>query len=175
MTDTLKTLKSLRQSRRFDGRAIPEDDLQTILEIARWTGSARNIQPWQLIVVQEKAALQALADVRELNGWLADAGCAIAIALPSAGGLGAEYDEGRLSERIMLAAAVLGLGSGTAWFVDDEQRERARALLGLPEELTVRSLVVLGYVDQESTAGTAKTGGRKPLDEIVSWERYGAS
>ncbi|MCA9833273.1 MAG: nitroreductase family protein [Thermomicrobiales bacterium] len=173
MSDTLKTLKSLRQSRQFDGHSIPVEDVQTILEIARWTGSARNIQPWQLIVVQEKAALQALAEVRDLNSWVADAGCVIAIALPSAGGLGAEYDEGRLSERIMLAATTLGLGSGTAWFVDDEQRAQARDLLDLPEDLSVKSLVVLGYVDQPSLAGSAKIRGRKPLDEIVSWERYG--
>ena len=67
MSDTLKTLKSLRQSRQFDGHSIPVEDVQTILEIARWTGSARNIQPWQLIVVQEKAALQALAEVPSLR------------------------------------------------------------------------------------------------------------
>ena len=45
MIDTLKTLKNLRQSRRFDGSAMPADDLQNILEIARWSGSSRNGQP----------------------------------------------------------------------------------------------------------------------------------
>lgn len=171
MTDALKNLKSLRQSRRFDGSAIPAQDLQTILEIARWTGSARNLQPWQMIVVQDKNRLAELGAIRELNVWMENASCAIAIALPEPTPLGADYDEGRLSERIMLAAAALGIGSGTAWYIDEEQRAQARTVLNLPEGLTVASLVVLGYA--EAATGRASHGGRKSLSEIVSYEQFG--
>ncbi len=171
MSDTLKTLKSLRQSRQFDGRLIPIEDLQTILEVARWTGSARNRQPWHLIVVQDKQRLAELGAIRDLNIWMNNAGCAIAIAMPVPAPLGADYDEGRLSERVMLAASALGIGSGTAWFVDDEQVEKARTLLNLPEDLSVTSLVVLGYA--EIASGFVGHGGRKPLTEIVSYEVFG--
>lgn len=171
MTDTLKTLKSLRQSRRFNGEPIPADDLQTILEIARWTGSSRNSQPWQLIVIHDRHLLAELAAVRDLNAWMAKASCAIAIAMPDPPSTGTNYDEGRISERIMLAASALGIGSGTAWYVNDEQKEAARTLLHLPDGLSVTSLVVLGYA--EATSGVAGSGGRKPLTEIVSYERFG--
>lgn len=171
MTDTLKTLRSLRQSRRFDGQPIPADDLQAILEIARWTGSARNRQPWHLIVIQDKHTLTALGGIRDLNAWMATASCAIAIAMPVPAPLGAEYDEGRLSERIMLAASALGIQSGTAWFVDDEQIAKARATLDLPDDLAVKSMVILGYADISS--GFVGGGGRKPLREIVSYEGFG--
>lgn len=171
MTDTLKTLKSLRQSRQFDGQPIPTGDLQTILEIARWTGSARNRQPWQLIVIQDKNRLVELGAIRDLNAWMGNASCAIAIAMPVPAPLGTDYDEGRLSERIMLAASALGIGSGTAWYVDDEQKEQARRLLNLPEDISVTSLVVLGYA--ETASEFVGSGGRKPLSEIVSYERFG--
>lgn len=172
MSDTLKVLKSLRQSRRFDGQPIPANDLQTILEIARWTGSARNRQPWQLIVIQDKRTLVTLGDIRDLNAWMASASCAIAIAMSVPAPLGADYDEGRLSERIMLAAAALGVQSGTAWYVDDEQVAKAKATLELPEDLSVKSLVVLGYA--ESASGFVGGGGRKSLTEIVSYEVFGS-
>src|SRR5690554_6744061 len=95
MADTIKTLKSLRQSRTFDGSSIEPDHLQTILEVARWTGSSRNSQPWQLIVVDDREQLKRLANVRELNLWMENAACAIAIVMPEGSTIATQYDEGR--------------------------------------------------------------------------------
>lgn len=173
MTDTtLRTLKNLRQSRHFDGTPIPDAELQQILEIARWTGSSRNGQPWQLVVVDHKEQLNHLADVRELNTWLRDAAVAIAIVLPGEANVAHSYDEGRLTERIMLAADVLGYGSGTAWFTSDEEKSAAKKILGVPEGETLRSLVVLGRVAADAPSG-GKLSGRKPLEEIVSYNTFG--
>ena len=173
MTDsTLRTLKNLRQSRQFDGQPIDEADLQTILEIARWSGSSRNGQPWQLVVVDDREQLKRLANVRELNAWMENAAVAIAIVLPGEGNVSHPYDEGRMSERIMLAADVLGLGSGTAWFTDDEQKAAAKDILGVPAGETLRSLVVIGHVAAGGSDGKSG-GGRKELAEIVSYNRFG--
>ncbi len=173
MADTLKTLKTLRQSRRFDGTKLSAGELQTILDIARWTGSSRNSQPWQLVVVDDSALLQHLADVRPLNAWLAHAAVAIAIVLPAETNASHNYDEGRLSERIMLAADVLGLGSGTAWFTTAEEQAAARKLLGVPDDTTLRSLVVIGRVSDDPAERGRGSGGRKPLEEIVSYNAFG--
>lgn len=172
MTDTLKTMKSLRQSRRFDGTAMHADHLQTILEVARWTGSSRNSQPWQLIVIDDREQLKRLANVRELNKWMEEAACAIAIVMPEGSTIATQYDEGRMSERIMLAADVLGYGSGTAWFTKDEEITAAKNLLQVPEEAALRSMVVIGRVKDGATP-KSDSGGRKPLEEIVSYNAYG--
>ena len=172
MADTLTDLRTLRQSRAFDGQPIPADDLQQILDVARWTGSSNNVQPWQLIVVQNRDALRQIAAIRDINVWVEHASAAIAIALPAGQVNTFAYDEGRISERIMLAAKELGIGSGTAWFANDEQRAAGSTLLGLPGDLTVRSLVILGYATEPPTHRPG-WGGRKPLDEIVSYETFG--
>jgi nitroreductase len=84
------------------------------------------------------------------------------------------YDEGRVSERIMLAARHLGLGSGTAWFSGDEPQEKVRQILGIPSDRYAFSAVGLGYVDDSAPQRSASLqGGRKPLREIVSYGRHG--
>lgn len=173
MTDsTLRTLKNLRQSRQFDGSSIDEADLQRILEIARWSGSSKNSQPWQLVVVDDREQLKRLAHVRELNIWMQDASVAIAIVLPGDTNASHSYDEGRLSERVMLAADVLGYGSGTAWYTTDDEKSAAKEILQVPEDATLRSLVVIGRVREEGKSGKSG-GGRKPLEEIVSYNTFG--
>lgn len=173
MTSTIKTLKSLRQSRTFDGSAINEDDLNQILEVARWTGSSRNSQPWQLIVVDDREQLKRLANVRELNQWMENAAMALAIVMPEGSTVATQYDEGRLSERVMLAADVLGYGSGTAWFTKDEEISAAKEILQVPQDASMRSLVVIGRVDPNAERRGGASGGRKPLEEIVSYNAYG--
>ena len=174
MTDTIKTLKSLRQSRRFDGTPMDAEHLLSILEVARWTGSSRNTQPWQLVVVDDPEQLKRLANVRELNIWMENAACAIAIVMPEGSTVATQYDEGRLSERVMLAADVLGYGSGTAWFTKDEEIAAAKDLLQGPEEASLRSLVVIGRISAPPTNRSKGTGGRKQLQEIVSYNTYGS-
>jgi nitroreductase len=83
------------------------------------------------------------------------------------------YDEGRLSERIMLAALAHGVGSGIGWIVG-EGREAAKEILGIPPERLVRTTISLGYPDEEARRARPRIGqARKPLAEIVHEERYG--
>ncbi len=174
MTDsTLRTLRNLRQSRQFDGSPMDKADLQRILEVARWTGSSRNSQPWQLVVVDDREQLKRLAHVRELNIWMQEASAAIAIVLPGDTNVAHSYDEGRLSERIMLAADALGYGSGTAWYTNEQETSAAKEILQVPVDATLRSLVVIGRVREEAKSGGKPGSGRKPLDEIVSYNTFG--
>ena len=47
----------------FQNRPIDEDDLNRLIEAARWTPSPFNVQPWELIIIQESAGKDALADM----------------------------------------------------------------------------------------------------------------
>ena len=49
----------------FQNRAIDAKDLEKLIEAARWTPSPFNVQPWELVIVQEAAGKETLAEVTE--------------------------------------------------------------------------------------------------------------
>ena len=49
----------------FQDRAIDVDDLDKLIEAARWAPSPFNVQPWELVIIQETEGKMALADVTE--------------------------------------------------------------------------------------------------------------
>lgn len=170
----IEQLLTVRQIRQYQPLAVPEDDLETLLQVARWTGSSRNTQPWHFIVVREQDVLSRISRLRTPINWVADAPLAIALVLNGANDIQEAYDEGRVTERIMIAAKVLGLGAGVAWFGNDEQEAEAKRILGIPAERTAHSVVTIGYaVSARDPRPNRAQGGRKPLSELVSYERLG--
>lgn len=176
MTDTttaLKTIRSVRQTRRFTSEPVAPEALDKILEVARWSGSSQNRQPWHFIVVRDRERIRQLSEVRDAINWAGTGPVAIAIVLDGGRKISEAYDEGRVTERIMIAANLLGLGSAVAWYGDASQQARAKAILGVPEEATARSVIAIGHPDRSADQRSpAAEGGRKPLSEIVSHERY---
>jgi nitroreductase len=79
-----------------------------------------------------------------------------------------------LSQRLQLAAQAHGLGSCIGWF-HGEGRAAAKALLGIPEDRLVRTAMSIGY--ENAGADNARSHppqARKPLSELVHYERFGA-
>ena len=176
--DAMKNLLTLRSTREFADRPIPDDVINAILEAARWTGSSRNSQPWQFVVIRNSATLQELAEIIPYGKHLAGAAAAIAIVIEGEG-RGQSLDAGRLSQSIHLAAHALGVGSCIATISDAELEKPALALLGIPPTHSVRVAISLGYprplTAEEKTARSDRPNrGRKPLAELVHYDRYGA-
>ncbi len=171
-----EALRKVRQARQYRPDSVPDDVLHELLEIARWTGSSRNTQPWHFIVVTDKELLRQISQLRPPINWVAEAPLAIAIVLNGTNATAEAYDEGRVSERLLIGAHILGLGGGVAWYGDASQEAEAKRLLGIPDERTARSMVVIGYPTsiKDPRPGPAQPG-RKPLSEIVSYNRYGES
>jgi nitroreductase len=167
-------IRKVRQARQYKPHAVPDDVVQELLEIARWTGSARNTQPWQFIVIRDKEQLRKISQVRTPINWVAGAPLAIAIVLDGASPITEAYDEGRITERILIGARLLGLGGGVAWFGDESQQAQGKQILGIPAELTARGVVVIGYPTtiKDPRPGPA-AGGRKSLSELVTYDRFG--
>ena len=170
----VEEVRRVRQARRYRPDPVPEVVLTQLLEVARWTGSSRNTQPWHFIVVTDKEQLRQISQIRTPINWVADAPLAIAIVLAGANPSSEAYDEGRVTERLLIAARFLGLGGGTAWFGDEGQQAQGKAILGIPAERTARSVVVIGAptttVDHRPNPAD---GGRKPVAEVVSYGRLG--
>ena len=152
---------------------MPDDVVRELLKVARWTGSSRNTQPWHFIVVSDKELLRRLSRLRPPINWLASAPLGIAIVLDGSNAIQEAYDEGRLTERILIAAHALGHGGGVAWFGDDAQEAEAKRILGIPAERTAHQIVMIGtVVSTKDPRPIARKGGRKPLSQIVSYDRY---
>ena len=170
----VESIRTVRQARQYRPDPVPEDVLEQLLQIARWTGSSRNTQPWHFVVITDKELLGQLSQLRAPINWVADAPLAIAIVLDGESAESEAYDEGRVTERLLITAKFLGLGGGTAWYGDEAQEAEAKRLLGIPEGRTARSMVVLGYpISTVDHRPNRNIGGRKPLSEIVSANRFG--
>jgi nitroreductase len=169
--DLVTFLRSLRAVRSFRSDPVPQEVVDDILEVARWSGSASNRQPWELVVIRDKDTLGALARVDGYADHLADAPLGIVLVMAGARAEQETYDEGRLAERVMLAALAHGVGSSVGWIVGSG-RDAAREILGVSEGRMVRTAISLGYPDEGARRRRAGQA-RKPLSEIVHEERYG--
>lgn len=65
------TVKSRRSIRRFTSRRVPRQVVRHLIDLAKWTPSAHNAQPWRTIVVDDKRMKQRLAsEMRKV--WVSD-------------------------------------------------------------------------------------------------------
>ncbi|HSJ29387.1 MAG TPA: nitroreductase family protein [Acidimicrobiia bacterium] len=159
----------LRVVRKFEDRPVSEEDLTAILEAGRWTGSSKNRQSWVFVVVRDRAQLDRLAECGDFTGPLRGAPLVIApVRLPD----GYDWDMGRVSQNMMLAAASLGVGSCP---ITLHRHDDARAVLGVPADHGCQWVVALGYPDEEAeraSRGKNPLSGRKPLSELVRYDRF---
>ncbi|HEY7033635.1 MAG TPA: nitroreductase family protein [Thermomicrobiales bacterium] len=170
--DKIRLLRGLRAVREYLPDPVPEAVLDDIYEVARWTGSARNLQPWELVVVRERATLDRLSQFEGYAAHLAGAPLGVVLVMDGANEEYATYDGGRLAERIMLAAAAHGLGSCIGWWSKLGQDEVKR-VLGIPADRIVRTVLAIGYPDEAARRALPKPSGfRKPIAEFVHQERF---
>jgi len=172
-SSVVEQIRTVRQARLYHPKPVPEGVLDQLLEVARWTGSSRNTQPWHFIVMTDKEQLRKLSQIRTPINWLADAPLGIAIVLDGESEASEAYDEGRLTERLLIAAKLLGLGGGVAWFGDEQQEATGREILGVPSGRTARSVVAHGYpTTTKDHRPNANIPGRKPMSELLSRDRF---
>jgi len=168
-SDVYDAVKGLRVIRNFEARQLSDDHLDAILEAGRWTGSSKNRQSWAIIVVQDRTQLDRLAECGDFMTPLRNAPTTLVpVRLPD----GYDWDMGRLSQNIMLAAASLGVGSCPVTF---HREDDAKRVLGVPDDHGARFGITLGYPDpQAELQGRARStlSGRKPLDDLIRRDRF---
>ncbi len=170
---TYDRILSLRAVRGYTDEPIPDDVVAQILQAARWTGSSKNTQPWKLVVVRDRERLDRLADCGSFSTPIRNAPLVIApIRLPD----GHDWDMGRLSQNMMLAAAALGVASCPVTLHDEDC---ARRVLEVPADHGCRWVVAFGWPDEEQHREHRRRlfalvgGGRRPLDDLVHHETFG--
>ena len=169
-------IRSLRAVRQLSDREIPDDVLQDVLEVGRWTGSSKNTQPWDLIVVRNRETLAGLSKCGAFAGHLAGAKFGIALVMHGKDPWTC-MDEGRLMQNLMLAAWAHGVGSCIGSIYPADKERRARDLLGIPNNLSLRTMLSFGYPAGPQALRLPPTArvprGRRPLEDVVHWERFG--
>jgi nitroreductase len=170
----VRPLIRTRQIRDFSDERLDQTALDAIADVARWSGSSQNKQPWRFIVVRDEPVLRQIAEIGlPQTRSLRTAPAAIAIALPDEGSaVSNAYDEGRATERMLVAATMLGLGAGISWILK-EVREPIGRLLGLPGGWSIRTIVALGHPSTKARAPKSAPGtARRPRAEAVFDERW---
>ncbi|GFE62414.1 nitroreductase family protein [Geobacter sp. AOG2] len=185
--ETLEAIRTRKSVRRFSDRPVEVEKLQSILEAARMAPSWANMQCWRFVVVQEPALKRRISElsgadsVFTTKGYksnpsqraLADAPVVIAACAEcnqSGDTRGQQYymtDVGFAAASLMLAAHSLGLGSVFVGIFDEKQ---VGSLLGIPAYISIVGLIPLGY-PQEIPESVPL---RKPLSEIIHYEKWGA-
>lgn len=166
--DAYKNITSHHMVRKFSDRSISEESLNRILRAGRWSGSAKNVQPWQFIVIRDHETLRRLSECGNFAGHLPGAQVAVAIVIDPV--RFAVFDAGRTAQNMMLAAWAEGIGSAMATM---HNQACAKQVLGVPEDKEVQIVLDFGYPAPEAEVRRSAPGtARKPLDEMIHLEHW---
>jgi nitroreductase len=173
----LRPLRRVRQVRDFTSQPVDHDALLAIANVGRWTGSSNNGQPWRFLLLEDPGLLRRIHDAGlPQTRAFASATAAIAVVLPSdpEREIRDTYDDGRAAERLLIAAAFLGLGAAITW-VRADVRDAFGDLLGLPADRYVRTIVAIGHpTDAAKLPRSAPGQARLPRDQVVFEGRWPA-
>jgi nitroreductase len=162
--DVFLAIASRREVREYTDEPLPDDVVRRILDAGRLSGSSRNSQRWQFVVVGDHEALAATVYA---PGNVRGAALAVAIA-----GEPGPFDVGRAAQNMLLAAWNEGVGSCPNGVRDAEAAER---LVGAP----VRLVLTFGYPasprdpNARSAEEWSARANRKPFDEVVRFSDGG--
>ncbi len=167
-----EAIRTKRAVRRFREEPLPPEVIRAILNAGRRAQSSKNTQPWQFIAITDRETLEALATCGHYAGHLAGAALGVALLTPDpAQRFSIMFDAGQAAAYMQLAAWELGVGSCLATIYEPE---RARAILGFPPEWHLRIAISFGYpLDEHILHRPPRPGGRRPLPEVVHWNRWG--
>jgi nitroreductase len=165
--ETWDAIRARRNVRTYTQDPVPDADLDRIAEAGWRAPSASNRQHWNFIIVTDREQLEALSTVWQGARHIAGAAAAIALILPQPADERSkvvdQYDLGQATYAIMLAAADLGVGTGHS---SVGEQEKAREILGVPDDLNVAYLIGVGYPADRPLKPIVKPN-RLPFDEVV--------
>jgi nitroreductase len=147
--EALEAIFTRRSIRAFTAQPIDDKTLQTVLAAAMSAPSAANHQPWQFVVVCERAVLDQIPSLHPYAAMCRSAALAILVCGDMRLDAGSGYwvqDCAAATENLLLAAHAQGLGGVWVGVYPREERiAPLRRLLDVPEQVTPFALVPLGY------------------------------
>ena len=163
--DAFEAISTKLDVREFAEKRVAGETKRKILEAARLTASAMNKQHWRFVLVQDRSNIRRLAADSTTGKWVEGADFAVIILvdpkIPVSG-----IDAGRVIQDMELAAWNFGVASGVYTGIKEATLRRD---YHVPEALKVAAILGFGF-PRKKILGKKN---RKPLEELVSAERYG--
>src|SRR3989338_1827128 len=165
--DMMEAIKLRRSIREYKNKPIPKEILEKIVDAARHSPTAKNIQPWEFIVITQSETLKKIGELAQNGRFLAQAKACIAVYCSDT-----KYyleDGCAATENILLAATAFGIGS--CWIAGDKKPycSQINSLLNVPPTYKLVSLISLGYPASEKDFRTAH---KKSLPQIIHRETF---
>ncbi len=170
--ETWDAIRARRNVRQYTDEPIARPDLERILEAGRRAPSSMNWQPWNFVVVTDRDQLVELAKVWQGARHIPGSAATVALVAQEPEDERhrdwLQYDLGQATANMMITAADLGIGSGHAACLDQEQAQR---VLGFPDGYFCVYLVALGH-PADRPLKPIKNPTRRPFDEVVHWSHW---
>ncbi|MDI9547724.1 MAG: nitroreductase family protein [Chloroflexota bacterium] len=160
--DALEAIRTRRSIRNFTGDPIPRQDLEALIDAARLAPSGHNEQPWDFIVVTDRAMIDQL---KVAAGWMEKAGAIIAVVLDPSSRWWLE-DGSAAIQNILLAAHALGYGACWLEGYTLPLEAKFKTLLGVPEDKRLLTLIPVGVPKERPEKE------KKSLSAVLHWETF---
>lgn len=163
--DAIEVMRKRRSIRKYLSKPVQKKDIEILIDCGRLATTARNVQPWEFIVVTDANTRRRIADITEFGKFIADAPACVCVFSQDT-----KYyleDGSAATENILLAARALGLGS--CWVAGDKKPYTGdiAAVLGVPTGFKLVSLIAVGYTDELDPKCV-----KRPLSEVLHWEKF---
>ena len=160
--NALEAIGKRRSVRKYTGEAIPREDLEKIVDAGRLAATGGNRQPWDFVVVTDRAMVERLKVAAE---WMEKAAAIIAVVMDPSSRWWIE-DGSAAVENMLIASTALGYGSCWLEGYTLPHEEEFKKLLDVPKEKRLLTLVPIGVPAEEPTRE------KRSLQEVLHWERY---
>ena len=167
--DVFTAIEGRRSIRKYSDKPVKEEKLQKVLEAARLSPSAKNLQEWKFIVVKEDKTRKELTEAIGQD-FVGEAPIILVCCGTEPSGI-MRGGQPRYTIDLSIATAYMMLvayeeGLGTCWLGSYDEAA-VKKVLDIPEEVRVVSITPLGYPDEFPAPRP-----RKSIDEIVSYDKF---
>jgi nitroreductase len=172
--DVFEAIKNRRSIRAYSSKEVSKEEVEKLIDAARWAPSAGNIQPWEFVIVRDAEIKCRLSMVALNQKFIEEAPIVVVVCvneLHSEGGYGVRgktlyclQDTAAAIQNLLLAAYALGFG--TCW-IGAFREEEVRRILDVPRGVRPVAIVSVGYPIEKP-----ETPPRRSMREIIHYEMY---
>ncbi|MCJ7470805.1 nitroreductase family protein [Candidatus Bathyarchaeota archaeon] len=172
--NVFEAIKERRSIRSFKEQDVKEEDIEMLIEAARWAPSAGNIQPWEFIIVRKHELKKELAEAAFGQAFVEEAPIVIVVCADENRSFQGYSVRGKTLYCIQDTAAAIqnihltahSLGLGTCWIGAFSEGETAK-ILKVPNGVRPVAIVPIGY-----PAESPAPRNRRPINQIIHYEAF---
>jgi nitroreductase len=163
--ETRKAIKLRTSVREYGDKPVKKIVLEKLVDAGRMAASARAVEPWDFIVIQERTRLAKISEMAPNGAFIKDAKAAIVVVCQDT-----KYyleDGCAATENILLCAADSGIGA--CWIAGDKKpyADELLAMLKCPAQTRLVSIISIGY-----PAKKTKQKKKRQLRDVIHWEEF---